>query len=113
MKDAGLLSNEYDHEWPGAFEVEDSRDAWAAALVDLIQTFYRERKNKNRVFDVSRVRAEGARLETLGGRASGPAPLAVMLHEVAEVMNQHTGRKLTGIGAMEIDHAIAKCVVSG
>ena len=113
MKDAGLLSNEYDHEWPGAFEVEDSREGWAAALVDLIQTFYRERKNKNRVFDVSRVRAEGARLKTFGGRASGPLPLAVMLHEVAEVMNQHTGRKLTGIGAMEIDHAIAKCVVSG
>lgn len=113
LKDAGLLSNEYDHEWPGAFEVEDSREGWAAALTDLLSTYYRSAKNKNRVFDVSRVRAEGSRLKTFGGRASGPLPLAVMLHEVAEVMNQHIGRQLTGIGAMEIDHAIAKCVVSG
>src|SRR5690606_36612757 len=113
MKDACLPWNEYDHQWPGAFEVEDSREGWAAALTDLLSTYYRSAKNKNRVIDVSRVRAEGSRLKTFGGRASGPLPLAVMLHEVAEVMNQHTGRKLSGIGAMEIDHAIAKCVVSG
>lgn len=113
MKDAGLLSNEYDHEWPGAFEVEDSREGWAAALVDLIQTFYRERKNKNRVFDVSRVRAEGTRLKTFGGRASGPLPLAVMLEEVSNILNTRYLNELDGISAMEIDHAIAKCVVSG
>lgn len=113
MKDAGLLSNEYDHEWPGAFEVEDSREGWAAALVDLIQTFYRERKNQNRVFDVSRVRAEGARLKTFGGRASGPLPLAVMLEEVSSILNTCYLNELDGISSMEIDHAIAKCVVSG
>ena len=113
MKEAGVLSTEYDSDWEGSFEVEDSREGWAAALTDLLSTYYRTPKNLNRVFDVSRVRAEGSRLKTFGGRASGPLPLAVMLHEVAEVMNQHTGRKLSGIGAMEIDHAIAKCVVSG
>ena len=113
MREAGVLSSEYDHEWPGAFEVEDSREGWAAALTDLLSTYYRSAKNQNRVFDVSRVRAEGARLKTFGGRASGPLPLAVMLHEVAEVMNAHEGERLSGLGAMEIDHAIAKCVVSG
>jgi len=113
MRDAGLLSAEYDHEWAGSFEVDDSREGWAAALVDLISTYYRPAKNQKRVFDVSRVRPEGARLKTFGGRASGPLPLAVMLHEVAAVMNARIGRRLDGIGAMEIDHAIAKCVVSG
>lgn len=110
---AGVLSTEYDSDWEGSLEVEDSREGWANALVDLMQTHYRQARNTNRLFDVSRVRAEGARLKTFGGRASGPLPLALMLHEVAEVMERHRDAKLTGVGAMEIDHAIAKCVVSG
>lgn len=113
MKDAGVLSDEYNSNWEGSFEVEDSREGWAAALVDLLGTYYRDAANENRVFDVSRVRAEGSRLKTFGGRASGPLPLAVMLREVAGVMNDHYFTQLSGIGAMEIDHAIAKCVVSG
>lgn len=113
MVEAGLISTEYVGDWAGAFEVDDSREGWAEALVDLIETYYRPAKNQNRVFDVSRVRPEGSRLKTFGGRASGPLPLAVMLHEVAGVMNERMGRKLDGISAMEIDHAIAKCVVSG
>lgn len=113
LKAAGVISSDYDSGWQGAFEVEDSREGWAAALTDLLSTYYRHAKNKNRVFDVSRVRAEGSRLKTFGGRASGPLPLALMLHEVANVMNDHVGERLSGLGAMEIDHAIAKCVVSG
>jgi ribonucleoside-triphosphate reductase len=42
MRDAGVLSTEYDPDWMGAFEVEDSREGWAAALVDLIDTHYRD-----------------------------------------------------------------------
>ncbi|WP_190822030.1 ribonucleoside-triphosphate reductase, adenosylcobalamin-dependent [Saccharopolyspora pogona] len=113
LLDAGVLSADYDAIWEGSHDVEDSREGWAAALTDLLGTYYRDAKNGNRVFDVSRVRSEGSRLKTFGGWASGPLPLAVMLHEVAEVMNRHSGYKLSGIGAMEIDHAIAKCVVSG
>lgn len=113
LADAGVLSTEYDHQWAGSYEVEDSREGWADALVDLIKTFYRETKNQNRVFDVSRVRGEGARLKTFGGRASGPLPLARMLLEIADVLNERIGSLLDGIGAMEIDHAIATCVVSG
>lgn len=113
MREAGVLSDEYDSNWEGSFEVEDSREGWAAALVELLSTYYRQAKNTNRVFDVSRVRAEGARLKTFGGRASGPLPLAVMLREVSAVMNTCYLNRVTGIDAMEIDHAIAKCVVSG
>lgn len=113
MKDAGVLSNSYDHEWAGSFEVEDSREGWADALTDLLSTYYREAENANRVFDVSRVRGEGARLKTFGGRASGPLPLARMLIEVSDVLNDASGDFLQGLDAMAIDHAIAKCVVSG
>lgn len=114
MKNAGVLSEVFDSDWEGAFAVEDSREGWASALVDLLDTYYLEDvKHQDRVFDVSRVRCEGSRLKTFGGRASGPLPLAIMLREVSEVMNSHYGDKLSGIGAMEIDHAIAQCVVSG
>ncbi|AFU62102.1 ribonucleotide reductase [Streptomyces phage R4] len=129
MKAAGLLSTEYDSDWAGAFEVEDSREGWADALVDLIDTFMSdgEVKHRARVYDVSRVRCKGSRLKTFGGTASGPGPFARMLEEVAVVLNGAVGERhvevgdgfgwsyghLTPVEAMEIDHAIAECVVSG
>lgn len=122
MKLAGLLSDEYDSDWAGAFEVEDSREGWAGALVDLIDTFMSdgEVKHKARVYDVSRVRCKGSRLKTFGGTASGPGPFARMLAEVGKVLSGASWRAtcdwdkhLTPVEAMEIDHAIAECVVSG
>lgn len=113
LSKSGVLSEEYGSDWAGSFEVEDSREGWSDSLVDLISTYYRDAKNQKRVFDVSRVRGAGSRLKTFGGVASGPLPLAIMLREVADVMNARIGQKLDGIGAMEIDHAIATCVVSG
>lgn len=110
----GVLSIDYNADWDGAFAVEDSREGWAAALVDLIDTHYREDvEHVDRVYDVSRVRHAGAKLKTFGGHASGPQPLANMLREVAGVLGSRKGQYLDGIGAMEIDHAIAQCVVAG
>ncbi|WP_432006273.1 ribonucleoside-triphosphate reductase, adenosylcobalamin-dependent [Streptomyces parvus] len=129
MKAAGLLSAEYDSDWAGAFEVEDSREGWAAALVDLIDTFMSdgEVKHRARVYDVSRVRCKGSRLKTFGGTASGPGPFARMLAEVGKVLSAAAKVRqvettngftvgydfLNPLDAMEIDHAIAECVVSG
>jgi adenosylcobalamin-dependent ribonucleoside-triphosphate reductase len=114
LKSQGLLSDRYDAEWAGAFAIEDSREGWAEALVDLIDTHYRAKTvHFNRVYDVSRVRGSGARLKTFGGRASGPVPLAKMLIQVSDVLSQREGMYLDGVSAMEIDHAIAECVVSG
>lgn len=114
MQKAGVLSDQYAADWAGAWEVEDSREGWAAALADLVETFYRpDVKHRYRVYDVSRVRPSGARLKTFGGTASGPEPLARMLIRVAEILSDRQGARLDGIGAMEIDHALAECVVSG
>jgi ribonucleoside-triphosphate reductase len=116
MKAAGLLSETYDPDWFGAFKIEDSREGWAAALVDLIDTHYNPVvEHTNRVYDVSRVRSAGSKLKTFGGRASGPLPLAKMLIDVSHVFNRLAINLelLDGISAMEIDHAIAQCVVAG
>ncbi|MFE2997960.1 ribonucleoside-triphosphate reductase, adenosylcobalamin-dependent [Nocardia sp. NPDC059246] len=114
MKAAGLLSERYSPEWVGSFVVEDSREGWASALVDLIQTHYRKDvQNFHRVYDVTHVRPAGSKLKTFGGTASGPAPLAKMLRQVGEIFSNISGTPLDGITAMEIDHALAECVVSG
>lgn len=114
MVAAGVLSDRYDSDWDGAFPIEDSREGWAAALVDLIDTHYRaETVHFHRVYDVSRIRPQGAKLKTFGGQASGPLPFAEMLQKVSTILSDHHGKKLDGIAAMEIDHAIASCVVAG
>ncbi|QJD50257.1 ribonucleotide reductase [Mycobacterium phage Iwokeuplikedis] len=116
MKSAGILSTEYDPDWVGAFEVEDSREGWAAALTDLVDTHYRDEVSHfNRVYDVSRVRPEGAKLKTFGGKASGPLPFALMLKKVSDILSELAfhNRAMTGLDAMAIDHAIASCVVAG
>ncbi|ASU78511.1 ribonucleoside-triphosphate reductase, adenosylcobalamin-dependent [Actinopolyspora erythraea] len=113
MKANGVLSETYDSSWPGSVEVEDTREGWADALADLINAYYRATRNRNRVFDVSRVRWKGARLKSSGGHASGPEPLGIMLQEVSKILNSRVGSYLTGLDAMAIDHAIAKCVIAG
>ncbi|QBJ00235.1 ribonucleotide reductase [Mycobacterium phage Pharaoh] len=114
MKDAGVLSERYDSDWVGAYAIEDSREGWAAALTDLIDTHYRpETVHYQRVYDVSRIRKAGAKLKTFGGFASGPLPFAQMLQKVCDVLSERWGHKLTGLDAMAIDHAIASCVVAG
>ena len=114
MLDAGVLSDQYNSEWPGSFPIEDSREGWADALVDLIDTHYRsETVHYQRVYDVSRIRPAGAKLKTFGGQASGPLPFAQMLIKVSDVLSDRSGTRLTGLDAMAVDHAIAQCVVAG
>ncbi|MGN9782816.1 ribonucleoside-triphosphate reductase, adenosylcobalamin-dependent [Nonomuraea sp. ZG12] len=123
MKAEGLLSEEFSHEWDWPLVVPDSREGWAEALSDLLEAHMRpDTQHQDRVFDVSNVRCEGSRLKTFGGTASGPAPLARMLHQVSEVLNNRVfqrevdvwvGGSVTPLDAMEIDHAIAQCVVAG
>jgi ribonucleoside-triphosphate reductase len=119
MMEAGLLSTEYSYTWAGAYGVEDSREGWAAALGDLIRTAHDpETRHQDRVYDVTRVRHKGAPLRSFGGTASGPAPFAEMLIEVGKVLTQSVFgpveyAPLSGIAAMEIDHEIARCIVSG
>ena len=68
---------------------------------------------QNLYFDYSAIRPEGARLMTMGGRASGPAPL-IKLHDfIRETMHNAQGRKLTTLEAHDICNQIAEIVVVG
>ncbi|MGW5735755.1 MULTISPECIES: ribonucleoside-triphosphate reductase, adenosylcobalamin-dependent [Streptomyces] len=116
MVEAGVISTEYGYDWAGAYAVQDSREGWQEALRDLINTAYEPATtHRNRVYDVSRVRKRGAPLRKFGGSASGPLPFAQMMQEVGKTLAAagEFARPLSGMEAMEIDHEIARCVVSG
>lgn len=113
-----LLSRKYSSEYTGAFEVEDSREGWTAALKHLIDTATSTdgdsfKEPKTVVFDVSNIRSSGKRIKTFGGTSAGPVPLSRMLTEVSKRLNDAWECDMSGPIAMEIDHAIAECVVSG
>ena len=98
------------------FHVGDSREGWAEALVYLIDSFMTDRAitRTQIIFNVDEVRPSGSPLKSSGGTASGPAPLAKMLLDVAEILsNARSVGELRPLHAMEIDHAIAEAVVAG
>ena len=90
--------------------IEDSKAGWADSVKTLMQHLY---DGQNIYFDYSAIRLEGARLMTMGGRASGPGPL-VKLHDfIRETMHNAQGRKLTTLEAHDICNQIAEIVVVG
>jgi len=88
----------------------DSKAGWADSVKMLMNNLY---DGQNIYFDYSIIRPEGARLNTMGGRASGPQPL-VKLHDfIRETMHNAQGRKLTTLEAHDICNQIAEIVVVG
>ena len=93
------------------FKVPDTREGWVEALCQL--TDLAEDGGGAITFDVSDVRPRGSAILGFGGTASGPGPLVEMLANVAEVLNSCVGRPYSPLDLMDIDHAIAACVISG
>lgn len=92
------------------YVVPDSREGWVGALKFLFDMA--ASSVTDILFDTSLVRPEGSPIRGFGGIASGPGPLKTMLSLVADILNE-TDTVLTPIAAMEIDHAIASCVIAG
>jgi ribonucleoside-triphosphate reductase len=64
-------------------------------------------------FDYSLIRQAGARLKTMGGKSSGPAPLQSLLEFTRERVLRREGRRLANIDAHDILCKIGECVVAG
>jgi ribonucleoside-diphosphate reductase alpha chain len=64
-------------------------------------------------FDFSKLRPAGARLQTMGGKSSGPQPLINLLGFTRERILKRQGRHLRNIDAHDIMCKIGECVVSG
>ena len=91
-------------------QIEDSAEGWAKALRKLIADLYLGNEHE---WDYSRIRPEGARLKTMGGRASGPKPLMDLFNFITRVFKSSAGRKLRPIEVHDIVCKIAEIVVVG
>lgn len=90
--------------------IGDSKEGWCDALTLGLKTWY---AGKDIAFDYSQIRPAGARLKTMGGKASGPEPLRSLLAFARERIFSRQGRRLRPIDAHDIICKIGECVVAG
>jgi ribonucleoside-triphosphate reductase len=90
--------------------VKDSKEGWAKSLRQVIALLYSGEVPK---WDTSKVRPAGARLNTFGGRASGPAPLEDLFRFTVNTFRGAAGRKLSSIEAHDLMCKIGEIVVVG
>ena len=92
------------------YVIEDSAEGWCDALTHGLRTWY---DGKDVAFDYSQIRPAGARLKTMGGKASGAEPLRNLLSFSRERILARQGRRLRNIDAHDIICNIGSCVVAG
>lgn len=90
--------------------VKDSKEGWSDALSLGLNTWA---AGKDIDFDYSQIRPQGARLKTMGGRASGPGPLKALLDFARAKLLSRQGRHLTTIDVHDIICKIGEVVVMG
>ena len=90
--------------------VEDSKVGWCKAFVAACEAW---ENGKDVEIDYSLIRPAGAKLETMGGRASGPAPLQELMKFTKRKMLARQGRRLTTLDLHDIICQIGLIVVAG
>jgi len=98
------------HETDTTIIVKDSKIGWAKAFRELVTLLY---SGQIPTWDVSGLRAKGARLRTFGGRSSGSDPLVKLFNFTISTFKNSAGRKLTSIECHDIVCKIAEIVVVG
>ena|SRR3990167_4411157 len=92
------------------FIIPDSREGWADALDIGIKAWY---NGQDIGFNYSKIRPEGSRLKTFGGRSAGPQPLKNLLEFTKNIILKAQGRKLRSIEVHDIVTKIGEIVVAG
>lgn len=93
--------------------VPDTRIGWASSYRQLLAMLYNGFVPK---WDVSRVRPQGARLKTFGGRASGPGPLVGLFNYTVNIISEavsNSQRNLTSFQHHDLMTKMADVAVSG
>ena len=89
---------------------KDSKEGWAEGTLKCCQLMW---DGYEVTWDLSKLRPQGARLKTFGGRSSGPGPLDETLHFIKHMVEAHRDRKLSSLNAFDIVTKIANSVVVG
>lgn len=90
--------------------VEDSKIGWCNAFVEACEAW---ETGKDVEIDYSLIRPAGAKLKTMGGRASGPAPLQELMQFTKRKILARQGRRLTTLDLHDIICQIGLIVVAG
>jgi len=90
--------------------VPDSKEGWADSLTLGMKAWA---SGKDIAFDYSLLRPAGARLATMGGKSSGPAPLMRLHSFTRDTMMARQGKRMRNIDVHDIVCMIGDCVVSG
>jgi ribonucleoside-diphosphate reductase alpha chain len=90
--------------------VKDSKEGWAKSFRQVLSLLWAGEIPK---WDVSKVRPAGAKLNTFGGRASGPDPLVDLFRFSVATFKKAAGRKLTSIECHDLMCKIGEVVVVG
>ncbi|MFA6257271.1 MAG: ATP cone domain-containing protein [Candidatus Paceibacterota bacterium] len=90
--------------------VVDSKEGWADAFVMGLDAWF---GGKDIKFDYSQIRPAGARLETAGGKASGPQPLMDLMEFAKRKILAKQGRRLSNIDMHDVICQIGMIVVAG
>ena len=93
--------------------VGDSIEGWADAVRMLTKAYFGH-TSTGPLFDFRDIRAKGASLITVGGKAPGPEPLKIALvHMQAILDRKQDGERLTTVEAHDIICHLADAVLSG
>ena len=90
--------------------VQDSKEGWFRAFKELINLLYAGQIPQ---WDMSKIRPQGAKLKTFGGRASGPEPLNELFKFTSNMFRNARGRKLNSLECHDLMCKIADVVVVG
>lgn len=90
--------------------IPDDKEGWCDSFLLGMETWS---SGKDISFDYSQIRPAGARLKTMGGKASGPAPLIRLLDFTREKMLRRQGKRLTNLDVHDIICMVGDCVVAG
>ena len=90
--------------------VGDSKEGWAKAYREFLSLLWAGQIPQ---IDVSKVRPEGARLKTMGGRSSGPQPLVNLFDFTVKIFKNASGRQLKPIECHDLMCKIGEIVVVG
>ncbi len=90
--------------------VLDSKEGWQSGYRKLITALFNGEIPR---WDMSNVRKKGARLETFGGRASGPEPLIDLFQFTVNIFKEASGGHLNSYECHRLMCKIAEVVVVG
>jgi len=96
-----------------SIKISDSREGWAVGLFEVLTNLW---SGNDIDVDYSLIRPRGARLKTMGGRASGPEPLRSLFEYCVALFRDKRARRqrrLQPIDCQDIANKIAEIVVAG